>query len=310
MKAGCVITITHAVALLLVSPICATANADECTIREDGLVLHSGRTWPGVWWPACGPFPVSDYDSANVSACESNPSGQRRIFLSSTNAMIVVNQGVDLGNLCAGKLRSGWSQVAVRPGEGGGRECGRGDDPNLPVSITLVEIRETLNGLLGANIRGCAKDPEHADRLFVKTTNCSTRIVKNEPYAREECARLGFALPLPAAPQAGSQQQIVTPPSPPTAHFVPQQLPTSCVARQYRGNDPQLQINYVDLINQCNTSVRIAWQSFDNGSPQMGAGAGVGHSGCIKPGGTVSTTLRPTVGVTSENKAVSVVTCQ
>jgi len=305
MKPSPGISIIGAAALLLVLPISETVHADECTIRDDGLVLHSGRTWPGVWWPACGPFPVSDYDASNISKCETNTAtGQRRIFVSNTNAMIVVNQGVDVGNLCDGKLRSGWSQVAARHGEGS-RPDGRMNTAEV-VTMPQIEIRETLNGPLGANIKGCARDPAYSNRLLVTTTNSGTRIVKNEPSAVEECARLGFALPSLPPPVINPPPR---PPGPPPA-FVSQQLSTSCVGRQYRSTNQELQIAYVDLINQCGTPVRIDWQSFANGSPQTGAGAGVGHSGCIKPGQSFSTTVRIVVGATSENKAVRVVTCQ
>jgi hypothetical protein len=96
---------------------------------------------------------------------------------------------------------------------------------------------------------------------------------------------------------------------PPPSQFVPSEVSTDCVDREYRGTNPKLGLDYTDLINHCGQSVVITWQEFDDGSPRTGEG-GAGQSGCIQPGGAVTTPLRHIQGAVSENLPVSVVTCQ
>jgi hypothetical protein len=96
---------------------------------------------------------------------------------------------------------------------------------------------------------------------------------------------------------------------PSTSKFVPSELSTDCIDREYRGRSAKLGLDYTDLVNHCGQAVVITWQEFDDGSPQTGEG-GAGQSGCIQPGGTVTTPARHTQGTVSENLPVSVVTCQ
>jgi hypothetical protein len=97
--------------------------------------------------------------------------------------------------------------------------------------------------------------------------------------------------------------------NPADSQFVPSELSTDCIDSEYRGRNAKLGLDYTDLINHCGQSVVITWQAFDNGSPRMGE-SGAGQSGCIKPGGVVTTPFRKNDDEVSENLPVSVVTCQ
>jgi|SRR5215469_8202120 len=91
--------------------------------------------------------------------------------------------------------------------------------------------------------------------------------------------------------------------------FQPSELSTDCIDREYRGKNTKQGLDYTDLINDCGTAVVITWTAVRDGVPQM-EGDEMGQSKCIPPGGSVTTALRQSVGSTSENLPVSVVTCQ
>jgi hypothetical protein len=118
---------------------------------------------------------------------------------------------------------------------------------------------------------------------------------------------VGASVPLllmPSVARAGETSAKLSP-----SQFVPSELSTDCVDREYRGRNAKLGLDYTDLINHCGQAVVITWQEFNDGTPQMGEGT-AGQSACIQPGSAVTTPSRLTKGAVNENLPVSVVTCQ
>lgn len=284
---------------LIGEDVLATVPASPvCTVRADGLALRNGQTWPGVWWPDCGPF--NGYTASDVRECQGNAT-QRRIFFAATNAMTLIGNSVDIGHICDGKWQQ-WSNnvPAYQNVEANPRAGNRRPPPNVTEEIDLVEMADTIPDKNGyapiINITGCKLDPTNRTRLIVSTNNWGNVFVRNDPYGRSECNRLGFPL------QGGGAGQN---PGHGGPGFVPQPLDVACVTKQVTDPD-NLTLVDVRLTNQCGSPVVFQWQTFADGTIVP---VGTGNSGCVPNGGSRWTAIAPILGKQTEIRVTSVLTC-
>ncbi|TWI07874.1 hypothetical protein IQ17_02231 [Bradyrhizobium daqingense] len=125
----------------------AFATTMECKLTPTGevLVKFLNPEWkPGQWNKDCPPFPVQEARSIGVAHCETHDTGARAITFS-TGATASIAPRQSIGNLCDGRMRTGWSLTPTTPAcSRADPNCGRGGPANVPKARGHIEDEETV----------------------------------------------------------------------------------------------------------------------------------------------------------------------